>query len=296
MLVAHPLARRPRPGGPPRRAGRAQLLPPACRPSPSPSIRTTARPTRRAGPRSSGVYRAPSKATQAIVELHLRWAPRARVEWSEVALAETAAARAAQGAAGDGALRSARREDGDGQLPAVRAARRGGRAAEGRPGGAARDDHRHRQRPVLSRGGGADPRARRPITSASWRASTACTWSPGSSSASSHLIYNAAVLIGPDGKLIGKYRKVALPRTEIEAGITPGHGLPGVRHALRQGGHDDLLRRLLPRGRPAAQHARRGGDRLPGGRLQPAAGGGARLREPRLPRQQHLHRRAARTG
>ena len=41
-----------------------------------------------------------------------------------------------------------------------------------------------------------------------------------------HLIYNVAVLIGPDGKLIGKYRKVALPRTEIEAGITPGHDYP----------------------------------------------------------------------
>jgi len=41
-----------------------------------------------------------------------------------------------------------------------------------------------------------------------------------------HLIYNVAVLIGPEGKLIGKYRKVALPRTEIEAGIAPGHEYP----------------------------------------------------------------------
>ena len=37
-----------------------------------------------------------------------------------------------------------------------------------------------------------------------------------------HLIYNVAVLIGPDGAIIGKYRKVCLPRGEIEAGITPG--------------------------------------------------------------------------
>jgi len=42
----------------------------------------------------------------------------------------------------------------------------------------------------------------------------------------SHLIYNAAVLIGPDGRVIGKYRKVALPRSEIEAGITPGRDYP----------------------------------------------------------------------
>ena len=34
-----------------------------------------------------------------------------------------------------------------------------------------------------------------------------------------HLIYNTAALIGPDGKLTGKYRKVTLPRGEIEAGI-----------------------------------------------------------------------------
>jgi predicted amidohydrolase len=36
-----------------------------------------------------------------------------------------------------------------------------------------------------------------------------------------HLIYNVAVLIGPDGKVAGKYRKVSLPRGEIDAGIAP---------------------------------------------------------------------------
>src|SRR5205807_4438969 len=41
-----------------------------------------------------------------------------------------------------------------------------------------------------------------------------------------HLIYNVAVLLGPDGRIIGKYRKVALPRTEIEAGVTPGNDYP----------------------------------------------------------------------
>ncbi|HRJ10198.1 MAG TPA: carbon-nitrogen hydrolase family protein [Prosthecobacter sp.] len=39
-------------------------------------------------------------------------------------------------------------------------------------------------------------------------------------------IYNTAALIGPDGSLIGKYRKVALPRSEIEAGLTPGRDYP----------------------------------------------------------------------
>lgn len=41
-----------------------------------------------------------------------------------------------------------------------------------------------------------------------------------------HLIYNVAVLIGPDGQVVGKYRKVTLPRGEIEAGLTPGDEYP----------------------------------------------------------------------
>ena len=41
-----------------------------------------------------------------------------------------------------------------------------------------------------------------------------------------HLIYNVAVLISPDGEVAGKYRKVCLPRGEIEGGITPGNDYP----------------------------------------------------------------------
>ena len=40
------------------------------------------------------------------------------------------------------------------------------------------------------------------------------------------LIYNTAVLIGADGGLVGKYRKVCLPREEVEAGIVPGGEYP----------------------------------------------------------------------
>ena len=40
------------------------------------------------------------------------------------------------------------------------------------------------------------------------------------------LVYNVAALIGPDGDLVGKYRKVTLPRGEIEGGITPGNTYP----------------------------------------------------------------------
>src|ERR1041384_3729007 len=34
----------------------------------------------------SGVYRAPSKAVRAVVELEFRWAPRAKIEWTGVAI------------------------------------------------------------------------------------------------------------------------------------------------------------------------------------------------------------------
>ena len=39
-------------------------------------------------------------------------------------------------------------------------------------------------------------------------------------------IYNTAALLGPEGSLLGKYRKVSLPRSEIEAGVTPGREYP----------------------------------------------------------------------
>jgi len=41
-----------------------------------------------------------------------------------------------------------------------------------------------------------------------------------------HLVYNVAVLLGPDGRVAGKYRKVCLPRGEIDAGIAPGTEYP----------------------------------------------------------------------
>ncbi|HEX7861572.1 MAG TPA: carbon-nitrogen hydrolase family protein [Verrucomicrobiae bacterium] len=40
------------------------------------------------------------------------------------------------------------------------------------------------------------------------------------------VLYNTALLLGRDGKLIGKYRKTHLPREEWEAGITPGDEYP----------------------------------------------------------------------
>lgn len=41
-----------------------------------------------------------------------------------------------------------------------------------------------------------------------------------------HTVYNASVVFDRQGNIIGKYRKVYLPREEIEAGVTPGIDYP----------------------------------------------------------------------
>jgi predicted amidohydrolase len=41
-----------------------------------------------------------------------------------------------------------------------------------------------------------------------------------------HLLYNTAVLVGPAGQVVGKYRKVCLPRSEVEGGLTAGSDYP----------------------------------------------------------------------
>lgn len=43
---------------------------------------------------------------------------------------------------------------------------------------------------------------------------------------SGHLVYNVSVLFGPDGQIIGKYRKVTLPDGEWEGGVAPGRDYP----------------------------------------------------------------------
>ncbi|MCR9294136.1 MAG: carbon-nitrogen hydrolase family protein [bacterium] len=47
-----------------------------------------------------------------------------------------------------------------------------------------------------------------------------------------HLVYNVAVLLGPNGEIVGKYRKTCLPRGEIEGGITPGESYPVYETAI----------------------------------------------------------------
>jgi predicted amidohydrolase len=171
------------------------------------------------------VYQAPSKATQAIVELYLRWAPRAQVEWSEVSLTET-------------------------EPPPSRKVRLA--TVHFRPSGkktAAENcrlfapfiEEAARQKAdlvVLGEtlticGNGlsyADAAEPIPGPSTEYFGDLARSHNlyivAGLVERDRHVIYNVAVLIGPDGKVTGKYRKVALPRTEIEGGVTPGTEYP----------------------------------------------------------------------
>jgi predicted amidohydrolase len=173
----------------------------------------------------SDTYQAPSHARKAIVELYLRWAPRASVEWGEISLTETAEppARTVRLATvhyrphdGKSALDNCRQFapflDGAGAqkadlvvLPETLTIYGNGvsyvQAAESIPGPSTEFfgdfARRHNFYIVAGLVERAEP-----------------------------LIYNVAVLIGPDGKVAGKYRKVSLPRGEIEAGVAPGHEYP----------------------------------------------------------------------
>jgi len=173
----------------------------------------------------SGIFRAPSAATRAVVELSYRWAPAGRVEWANVELAETAA-------------------------PAPRTVRlatvhlrpaHGDTAAEKCKLFAPLIKEAARQRVDLvvlpetltfygSTGTYADRAEPIPGPSTKYFGHLAHKYDlyivAGLLERAGHLVYNVAVLIGPDGQRIGTYRKVTLPRGEIEAGITPGSEYP----------------------------------------------------------------------
>ncbi|MBI4326447.1 MAG: carbon-nitrogen hydrolase family protein [Chloroflexi bacterium] len=170
-------------------------------------------------------YRAPSMATQAIIELHLRWAARAQVEWSDVDLVEV----------GPPPPRTVR-------LATVHYIPKGGKsAADSCRQFAPFIEEAARQRADLvvlpetltATGNGlsyADAAEPIPGPSTDYFGLLARRHNlylvAGLVERERHLIYNTAVLLGPDGQVIGKYRKVALPRTEIEAGIAPGSEYP----------------------------------------------------------------------
>ena len=172
----------------------------------------------------SGIYRAPARATQAIVELEFRWAAKTKVEWSRVTLtpAEPPAPRIAR-------LATIHFVPRDAKTATERCA-----AFEPLIAEAARQKADLVVLPeTLTLGGGAkyaDIAESIPGPSTEFFGKLASKHNlylvPGLVERDGPLLYNVAVLIGPDGKIAGKYRKVCLPRSEIEGGITPGHEYP----------------------------------------------------------------------
>ncbi len=172
----------------------------------------------------SGSYRAPSKAAKAIVELHLQWAPGGRVEWRAATLSLT-------------------------QAPQARKVNLA--TVHHKPKGTSPHENCAEFAPLLAQA--AQKHADlvvlgETIPSANVKAKPEAIAEsiPGPSTTyfanlakqhrlhlvfslyekEAHLIYNTAVLIGPDGALIGKYRKVSLPPSEAAKGIAPGKDYP----------------------------------------------------------------------
>jgi predicted amidohydrolase len=174
----------------------------------------------------SAGYDVPPDATQAVVRLQLRWAPRATVQWSLPLLVEA-------------------------DRPAPRKVRIA--AVHFRPeGGSSNLEQCRLYEPLLDKA--ATERADLVVLGEALTYAfrkphidmiEAAEPIPGPSSeyfaaqARKHnyyivaglverdgtLVHNTAVLVGPEG-LVGKYRKVTLTRSESDAGVTPGHDFP----------------------------------------------------------------------
>jgi len=171
-----------------------------------------------------GVYRAPSRAVRGVVELHLQWAPGGRVAWSGPRFERT-------------------------DSPTPRLVRLA--AVHYKPTGRSPAENRAEFDPLI-----ADAASQRadlvvlgetvPSANTKLDLATVAEPIPGPSSdhfaalakkhalhivlslyeRDGHLIYNTAVLLGPDGQIVGRYRKVCLPPKEAAGGVSPGHDYP----------------------------------------------------------------------
>ena len=168
-------------------------------------MRGTADPTLTGWSRVSAVHQAPTTATIAEVRLHLRWAANARAEWSDVSFAETDA-------------------------PGPRKVRLA--AVHFRPSGGTPQKNREQFEPLIREAARqkadlivlpetltyyrtgipmADIAEPIPGPSTEYFGALAREFNvfivAGLLERDGHVVYNTAALLGPDGKLAGKYRK-----------------------------------------------------------------------------------------
>jgi predicted amidohydrolase len=173
----------------------------------------------------SGLFLAPTAAARAIVELSYCWAPKGRVEWADVALEETSPPAPRRVRLATIHLRPRK-----GKTPAEKCRQFAPLIAEAAKQGA---DLVVLPETLTFFGTGstyADCAEPIPGPSTEYFGSLAKQHDlyivAGLLERERHLVYNVAVLLGPDGAIVGKYRKVTLPRGEIEGGITPGDEYP----------------------------------------------------------------------
>jgi predicted amidohydrolase len=171
-------------------------------------------------------YRAPLDATNVVVQLHLRWAPGGEVQWAEPAISLTE--------------KPAKREV---TLASVHTALSGsGRTVA---------ENREHFRPLIAEAAnrGADLVVLPELLTCKGVSHDYCSLAepvPGPTTGffgelakehdtylvvglpekSGDIVYNTAVLLGSDGSVVGKYRKVTLPQEEIARGISPGNEYP----------------------------------------------------------------------
>jgi len=172
----------------------------------------------------TGLYHVPSNAVRAVVELHLQWAPGGSVRWSDIQFAKSdaIASRPVRLAAihykpsgksprdncteyeqliADAASQKADLVVMGETIPSVGVALKPDEIAESVPG------------PTTDYFGTIAAKYSIHLVLSLYERD-------------GHLIYNTGVLIGPEGNLIGKYRKVCLPHGEVEKGVAPGSSYP----------------------------------------------------------------------
>jgi predicted amidohydrolase len=173
----------------------------------------------------AGTFRAPAKAKQALVELHLQWAPKGKVEWSQIKLAEISEPKGRKVR-----LAAVHFQPKKGTTPQEKCEQFAPLIEEAAKQKA---DLVVLPETLTYYNAGktfADVAEPIPGPSTDYFGKLAKKHEmyivAGLVERDRHLIYNVAVLLGPDGQVAGKYRKVALPRGEIENGIAPGSEYP----------------------------------------------------------------------
>ena len=172
-----------------------------------------------------GIYRVPSKAQKAIVQLHFRWAPNAQVEWSQISLKEipTPQPRRVRLAT----VHKVPAEGVTNQEKCALFAPLIAQAAEQKADLVVLPETLTALKKKWDYEAAAEPI---PGPSTRYFGELAKKYNlyivAGLVERDQHLIYNVAVLIGPDGEVTGKYRKVCLPRGEHDQGVQPGTDFP----------------------------------------------------------------------